>query len=625
MKKFRMRLLSMLVMIVLVFSVVACGKDDAAADKPGTEQDATNTGDNAQDTAGDDVNENQSTEKIEHLSKNGITTYDHGVVRKDLTALEVTKLMGNGINLGNTMEAYGRSEYGVGADVSSYETFWGQPITTQEMITSMKEAGFTALRIPIAWTNAMNFESGDYTIGEDYLNRVEEIINYALNEDMYVIINDHWDGGWWGMFGSASEETRNAAMELYTSMWKQIAERYAEYSDYLIFESANEELGNRLNDTDIAKDSGTLDKDQCYETLHKINQAFVDTVRGTGGNNAYRFLLIAGSDTNINDTCDNRYIMPTDTVEDKLLVSVHYYDPSGYCMQTALASWGNEDQYDEMNNMLRKMSMFTAQGYGVVIGEYGAFPQDGKLKEGAMEYYTNFLANCDQYNFVPMLWDTNNLFKKDGTGFWDEELAQLYLDHSYAAQADISDADLVAASKATKEDLKAHATGAYSLPEDECMAWIMYTSGDWGIQHSVGDIYDPTQSSVGVVATDVPITGAGTYTVALDFTGTGAGYANGLTFSAIGIDNGEANFPGYYIDITKIVINGQEVNMTAKAFTTSDDQSCTRVNLYNAWVTKVPDSARCLDGDVSAVSPCIIDVNVGNVETLEVTFDYVAP
>ncbi|MBQ7919505.1 MAG: glycoside hydrolase family 5 protein, partial [Lachnospiraceae bacterium] len=175
-----------------------------------------------------------------------------------MTALELAEIMGNGINLGNTMEAYGHTTLGVGLETSAYETYWGNPVTTQEMITGMKEAGFDSIRIPVAWTNAMNFETGDYTIGQDYLDRVEEIINYALNEDMYVIINDHWDGGWWGMFGSATQETREQAMELYTSMWTQIAEEYKDYDYHLIFESGNEELGYRLNDTDIAKDSGAL-------------------------------------------------------------------------------------------------------------------------------------------------------------------------------------------------------------------------------------------------------------------------------------------------------------------------------------------------------------------------------
>lgn len=163
-----------------------------------------------------------SDKKYQHLSANGIETWDSGYMRTELTSLELVTLMGNGINLGNTMEAYGRAVYGTTASVSSYETYWGQPVTTQEIITAMKHAGFDSLRIPVAWTNAMNYESGDYTIREDYLNRVEEIINYALNEDMYVIINDHWDGSWWGMFGSANEETRKQAMELYISMWTQI-------------------------------------------------------------------------------------------------------------------------------------------------------------------------------------------------------------------------------------------------------------------------------------------------------------------------------------------------------------------------------------------------------------------
>ena len=236
-----------------------------------------------------------------------------------LTSLEVARVMGNGINLGNTMEAYGRAFLGTNGMVSEYETAWGQPITTQEMISAMKAAGFDSLRIPVAWTNAMDFETGNYTIKEEYLERVGEIIQYALNEDMYVIINDHWDGGWWGMFGSANSETRKAAMELYISMWTQIANKYENYSHKLIFESANEELGYRLNDTDIATDSGTLNANECYEVTNQINQAFVDTIRATGGKNKNRFLLIAGFGTDIKSTCDNRFQMPIDTIADKLL------------------------------------------------------------------------------------------------------------------------------------------------------------------------------------------------------------------------------------------------------------------------------------------------------------------
>ncbi|GFH96241.1 xyloglucan-specific endo-beta-1,4-glucanase BoGH5A [Lachnospiraceae bacterium] len=129
---------------------------------------------------------------------------DDGAVREELTALEVVRLMGNGINLGNTMEAYGRAHLGTDARPTQYETFWGQPVTTREMLEGMKAAGFDTLRLPVAWTNMMDFESGDYTIDPAYLDRVEEIVGYARSAGMYVIINDHWDGGWWGMFGSAS-------------------------------------------------------------------------------------------------------------------------------------------------------------------------------------------------------------------------------------------------------------------------------------------------------------------------------------------------------------------------------------------------------------------------------------
>src|SRR5690554_3447626 len=110
-----------------------------------------------------------------------------------MTALELTSHMGNGINLGNTMEAYGHKQLGTDADVAEYETLWGQPVTTAEMILAMKQAGFNSIRIPVAWTNTMDFENGDYTINPAYLERVAEIVNYALAADMFVVINDHWD------------------------------------------------------------------------------------------------------------------------------------------------------------------------------------------------------------------------------------------------------------------------------------------------------------------------------------------------------------------------------------------------------------------------------------------------
>jgi endoglucanase len=547
------------------------------------------------------------------------------------TSLELVDLMGNGINLGNTMEAYGHTSLGVTADVSNYETYWGQPVTTPEMINSMKTAGFDSLRIPVAWTNAMDFESGDYTINEAYLNRVEEIIKYAIDADMYVIVNDHWDGGWWGMFGSATPETRDKAMEIYISMWTQIADKYKDYSNKLIFESANEELGNRLNDVDLCPDSGSLSEDECYEMTNKINQTFVDTIRKSGGKNENRFLLIAGYNTDITKTCDERYAMPTDTAKDKLLISVHYYTPSGYCINTSLSSWGSEKNYTEQNNLLAMMKKFTDQGYGVVIGEYAvALNEDGSIKNDTLDYFANFLNNCDLYGYVPMLWDCSSLFIRTDLAFFDQGVADFFKNRSFSAQATKSKEEIAteaqtsmdaAIAVAKEEDAKIAAANA--IPEDQALAWIMYNSSDWSVLYSAGDVYDPVTKTEGIIATDVPVTGEGTYTVSLDFTGTGTGFANSAIFSAIGIANGELLFPDYVINIKEVLVNGEPYALNGKPYTTSDDKKCTRLNLVNEWVTSIPKEARTLDGNLNGASPTVLDpATLGNVETLTITFDY---
>ncbi|MGN0325846.1 MAG: glycoside hydrolase family 5 protein [Lachnospiraceae bacterium] len=540
----------------------------------------------------------------------------------EMSSIELTRVMGNGINLGNTMEAYGRSTLGTNADVSSYETFWGQPVTTQEMITGMKEAGFDSIRIPVAWTNMMAFETGDYTINPAYLDRVGEIIDYAYNADMYVIINDHWDGSWWGMFGSASMETREQAKELYIAMWTQIAQRYQDYDEHLIFESANEELGFRLNDTDVAADSGALSEAECYETTNMINQLFVDTVRGTGGNNANRFLLIAGFGTDINSTVDDRFVMPTDTATDKLLISVHYYDPSGYCIMDSVDRWGYRAEYEYMNAQLAKMTRFTDAGYGVVIGEYGALPVNGVPKEDALEYTINFLDNCDIYGYAPMLWDTNSgNYDKQAMLIRNSKMREMYLERSYAAESAMGEEYLASVRTRMEENL-ANAEEGYELDEEVAMAWIMYNSSDWSVSYSVGDKYDPNSKTSGIVATDVEITGPGTYTVGLDFTGINGGYAQGTVFSALAIGNGETLYPDYLITIDEILINGQVYEMTADGYTASDDGICTRVNLYNQWVTQVPEDIRVAEG-VTNPSPMIVNPDtLGNIQTLEITFTY---
>jgi endoglucanase len=540
------------------------------------------------------------------------------------TSIDMAMAMGNGINLGNTMEAYGRSKLGTKAPVSDYETFWGQPLTTREMIKAMHKAGFSSLRIPVAWTNTMDFTQGDYTISPAYLDRVGQIASWAIDEGMYAVINDHWDGGWWGMFGSRSEETRKKAMDLYVSMWGQIAEKYKDYSPKLILESANEELGDRLNDKDIAADSGSLSRDECYAAVNRINQAFVDTVRKAGGKNADRFLLVAGYNTGIEPTLDPRFSMPKDAAKDRLLVSVHYYEPSDYCVNTSVNRWGFKQEYAKMNALFKRLIAFTNAGYGVVVGEYAvSLKQDGTVKNDTYGYLANLLDNCDLYGCCPMLWDCSSLFKRSELRFIDAESAALFQSRSPAARKGMSRDKIANEARLSIGSALVSAKEAPTVADDAALAWIMYNSGDWGMSYSVGDKYNPGSKSDGVVAKDPPITGPGTYTVSLDFSGTAAGSASGVGFSAIGVANGEKLFPGYVIDIKEVLVNGKPFALSGNPYTTSDDGTCTRVNLYNAWVTQIPDGIRVARADAGKPSACVVDPKeLGQVKTISITFEY---
>ena len=564
---------------------------------------------------------------------------DNGVMREGLTALEATRLMGNGINLVNTLEA---CDNNVGIKTNaplSYETHWGQPKTTQAMIDGMKAAGFDTIRIPVAWmTNATHLYEGDYTIDADYMDRVEEVVRYARKAGMYVIINDHWDGGWYGMFGSESAETRALAMEAYKGMWQQIAERFRDYSDYLIFESANEELGGRFDENSplYCSDSVVtyLTDDERYALTNEINQTFVDVVRATGGNNATRFLLIAGYSTDINQTCDDRFQMPKDTADSKLMVSVHYYDPWSYCGASSAASatkWGKVSDYEYMDQQLAKMTKFTEAGYGVVIGEYGALPCSDGLKDNTLAYHTAFLDACTKYNLTNCLWDCSGLYKRVSQTFADDDILAMYQEKRQANEEGQDYADVQAAAAAEIAAAAAEAPVTFQqdavvVDDKTALAWIMWNDGSWALTHSVGDTYNADSISEGLVATNAIITGEGKYTVGLDFTGTAQGYSASVAFAAIGISNGEALYPNYLINIKEVRINGEIYRLKGRAYTTSDDGVCTRVNLYNEWVTSVPKTARLPGGNLAGATPTPINRNdavIAEIKTIEIDFEYV--
>ena len=552
----------------------------------------------------------------------------------NVTSVEFVRMMGNGINLGNTMEACDVHNRLPNRATYVYETMWGNPVTTQEMITGMSDAGFSTLRIPVAWTNAMDWESGDFTINEAYLARVEEIINYALNEDMFVIVNNHWDHGWWSMFGHPDQAWRDFALEMFISMWTQIAQRYEHFDHRVIFEPSNEEWGNRFNDrTPWSPTGGTLTEDECYELLTYLSQVFVDLIRATEGNNANRFLLMKGYNTDVMMTVDERFVLPTDTVENRLLLSVHYYTPWSYTGDTSgVGTWGRTTEVEEMNYLLGLLSKFTDMGYGVVIGEWGVLDNEGPDR---LKFFTNLLDNSDLHGFAPILWDTGwtpehgRLFDRNDTlTIVAPDILHLFQSRSVYARADMTVDEIIATAEA---NMSATLQLAAERPEtvltaDEAVAWIMFAAGDWVYQYSVGDRYQPEQIPDGLIATDVEITGEGTYTVALDFTGTGTGYADGFAFSAIGIMNGEILFPGYFIEITELLINGVQATFVGTPYTTNDNPVTTRVNLFNEWVNDIPSEARVFNGDLSDVSPTFLEnYRLTHIETISITFDFIGP
>lgn len=339
-------------------------------------------------------------------------------VMRDMTTAEIVRDMGLGINLGNTLESCG--DWINGKTVTNYETAWGSPVITEDMIKGYKKAGFDSLRIPVAWSNLMNAK---YDIDPGYMDRVDEIVGWAINADMYVILNIHWDGGWWEKFPTEKSE----CMTKYERIWTQICERFSKYSDKLIFESLNEEGGwdslwNRYS-------GGTDGKKESYDLLNEINQKFVDIVRKSKGNNKKRHLLIAGYGTDITLTCDELFKMPDDP-KNRCAVSVHYYTPStfailekdadwGKCRKT----WGTDADLKELDRYMDMMKAnFVDKGIPVIIGEYGC-PQKNKDKESIRKYVTSVAAAAYERDMCPVLWDvTNAFYNRNKAEFKDKDL-----------------------------------------------------------------------------------------------------------------------------------------------------------------------------------------------------------
>lgn len=327
---------------------------------------------------------------------------------RDITTTELVRDMGIGINLGNTLESCGDwiAQWGDGT-VSSYETAWGSPVVTRELIQGYADEGFGVLRIPVAWSNMME-NDGTYTINPEYMARVKEIVDWTLDTGIYAIINIHWDNGWVNKF----PENKDECMKKYTAMWEQISDSFKDYDDYLMFESQNEELGWESLWNKWVSNEG---KEESYQLVNEINQKFVDVIRNSGGNNDKRHLLISGYNTGIDVTCDPLFKMPYDPAN-RCAISVHYYTPAVFAILEedadwgkARSTWGTQADFDELNSQMDMMKTnFVDKGIPVIIGEYGC-PTKNKDADSVTLYLTSVCEAAYTRNICPVLWDITDV------------------------------------------------------------------------------------------------------------------------------------------------------------------------------------------------------------------------
>lgn len=359
-------------------------------------------------------------------AKKDITSFE------DLNQSQIVEAMGPGWNLGNQLESV--------TDNVPEETNWGNPVITEKLIQSVKAAGFKSIRIPVSYFAKID-DDKDYTIDSKWLDRVQEVVNYCIKNDLYAVINIHGDGyntidgGWLLCNGKNQTEIKKK----YKKVWKQIAERFKNYDEHLLFESMNEEFDGSYSEPNK----------EYYQNINDYNQIFVDTVRKTGDNNTKRWLIIPGWNTNIDYTAgDYGFKLPTDQYRDKsidkeeqrIMISVHYYSPWDFCggENGVITQWGNEADdpsktsttCDEtyMKNQLNLMkTTFTDKGYPVFIGEYGSINKTSYDSEN--EYYRAYFARklCQlsrKNGCIPMYWD-NGYNGVHGFGLFDRTTCEV--------------------------------------------------------------------------------------------------------------------------------------------------------------------------------------------------------
>lgn len=323
------------------------------------------------------------------------------------TAVQLAANIRLGWNLGNTLEAIGG------------ETAWGNPQATQALIDKVKQSGFNAVRIPVSWNQYANASTAQ--IQAQWLDRVKQVVQYCINNDLYVILNIHWDGGWLDEHINTRDQAAVNAKQ--KAFWEQIATKMRDFDEHLMFASANEPPAGDATQMNV---------------LLSYHQTFINAVRSTGGKNTYRVLVIQGPSTDIDKTNTLMNTLPTDPTPNRMMAEVHYYGPwqfagltqdatwgtmfyywgNGYHSTTDLsrnATWGEEDYViAEFQKMKTK---FVDKGIPVVLGEYGAIRRTTALTGAALTLHLASRAYWDKYitqqarahGLLPFYWDEGSL------------------------------------------------------------------------------------------------------------------------------------------------------------------------------------------------------------------------
>ena len=322
---------------------------------------------------------------------------------RNITSQQLVEDMTFGWNLGNTLDVCqadrdgdGKINEHVEAGEKVDETLWGNPKATKELFTSLKKNGVNAVRIPVTWRDHMDSNGN---IDREWMDRVQQVVDYAYSQGMYVIINVHHDGGGDPKFGAwiieESQNDYNTFMRKYKNVWKQIAERFKNYSDYLIFESMNEVGFDTLYNKNKA---------DAYNLINKINQDFVDIIRATGGNNAKRALIVTSHAQSIVKDAVQAIEIPNN--DPNIIVSIHSYAPWDFAgTDSERSTWGTDADKQELDQNFQFLKeTFVDKGIPVILDEFGAVNKNNEADRDA--YYEYYVKSAKAHGGIKcFVWD----------------------------------------------------------------------------------------------------------------------------------------------------------------------------------------------------------------------------